>query len=89
MPDISEHDEMTHWRCPSLGGPVTFKHCRKANDSLPCPKLLVCWENILDAPGFLTSNYTPEELQKAFGAQAKGKLEVILDALKKTGRGEG
>jgi hypothetical protein len=68
---------------------VTFKHCRKANDSLPCSKLPVCWENLVDAIGFLKSNYTADELQKAFGTPAKGKLDVVLDALEKSMPGEG
>ncbi len=83
MSDPKEiHDERSHWRCPQLGGPVPFRHCRRSGvDSLPCRKLAECWGSSVDIPAFLAAAYTPDEIQAAFGAPAKSRLDIIFDTL--------
>jgi hypothetical protein len=83
MPEpIEVHDELNHWRCPQLGGPVPFKHCRRSGeDMLPCRKLLECWSSSLDVADFLATAYSPEEIQKAFGSPAKTRLDIMLETI--------
>jgi hypothetical protein len=83
---IEVHDGLNHWRCPQLGGPVPFKHCRRAGfDSLPCRKLPDCWNSTIDVAAFVSEVYTQEEIQHAFGTEAKSRLDIILETIKKTG----
>jgi hypothetical protein len=81
---IEMHDEVTIWRCPSLGGPVPFSYCRKMNNRLPCQSLAGCWGSRIDVPAFLKENYTQEELRQAFGSPKKGRVDTILETLDRT-----
>jgi hypothetical protein len=77
-----DHDDENIWRCPLLGGPVPFKHCRKTNDRLPCAKTLECWQGKFDVVKFLNDNYSEEELKTAFSPQP-GRMERIYNVLEK------
>lgn len=79
---VEEHDTMNHWRCPMLGGPVPFRHCRTTNDGLPCTKLEACWGAKIDMETFLKTNYTEDEIRLAF-APPPGRVERILETVEK------
>jgi len=83
MPEpIEAHDSLSYWRCPQLGGPVPFRHCRRSGiDTLPCRKLPECWGSQIDVPGFLASVYTLEEIEIAFGGPAKSRLDIVLETI--------
>jgi len=80
-PDIEQHDAVERWRCPMLGGPVTFAYCRKMNEGLPCGKVLACWLQRLPLVEFLKANYSPEQLQKVFAAKEKGRLARLVETV--------
>ncbi|MFA6449229.1 MAG: hypothetical protein WCX65_07180 [bacterium] len=82
---IEEYDNMNYWRCPPLGGPVPFKHCRTTNNGLPCLKMPDCWQGKFNAIQFLKDNYSEEELKTAFSPQP-GRLERLLELLDKYSR---
>ena len=77
-----EFDQKQLWRCPMLGGGVPFRHCRKSNSSLPCPRILECWQGRFDISGFLNENYTGQELEKALQSP-QGRLDTILSTIEK------
>jgi len=79
---IEEHDNENYWRCPMLGGPVPFRHCRTSNNSLPCAKIPACWHGKLDILQFLKSNYSEDELKIAFSPQPS-RMDRIFDVLEK------
>ena len=81
--EIEKYDALTHWRCPPLGGPVTFKHCRKTNGGLPCRQMPICWAEKIDVPEFFMNNYSMEQLETAFGTDPKGRLDTIIETLDK------
>ena len=78
---IEEHDEQTLWRCPMLGGPVPFRHCRKTNGGFPCQNVVNCWGNRIDVTVFLRENYSIEELEQVFGTPRKSRIETIFETL--------
>ena len=78
---IEQFDGEERWRCPMLGGPVTFAYCRKMNDGLPCTRILACWLQQLPLVDFLKTYYSPEELQSAFAAERKGRLARMMEAV--------
>ena len=80
---IEERDNENLWRCPMLGGPVPFKHCRTTNDGLPCTKIPGCWGRRFDAGKFLSDNYSEEELKAAFSPQPD-RLGRILGMIGKS-----
>ncbi len=75
-----EHDSLMHPRCPSLGGEVPFRHCRRVNLGLPCQRLLGCWEGTIDVLAFLRENYTLEELEPVF-KPSPSRLETMFETL--------
>lgn len=78
-PDV---DLLEIWRCPQLGGPVTFGYCRVVNDGLPCGRVVACWGGTFDVAGFLEAHYSQEQLEQA-SAASKDRLTRIIDAVKK------
>jgi hypothetical protein len=38
-------DSLHHPRCPALGGPVPFRHCRTSGTDLTCHRIPECWWN--------------------------------------------
>jgi hypothetical protein len=80
---ISRFDEMPFWRCPQLGGPVTFGYCRQMNDSLPCSRMIGCWEESLDVLGFLQQHYDPDQIEQVRASGGRARTDVISDTLKR------
>lgn len=83
-PEYGEIDALEMWRCPQLGGPVTFEYCRVMNDGLPCPRTVQCWMATFDVVAHLQERFSAEELEKAFGEAPKDRMTRIVDALKRT-----
>ena len=77
---IEQHDNMSHWRCPMLGGPVPFSHCRRTNDTLPCNRIRECWHGRIDTDAFLKENYPPEQLKKCL-APPPSRVDRIISAV--------
>ena len=77
MMSLDQHDTESLWRCPMLGGPVPFKHCRRTNNTLPCPRIGDCWASRLDVEAFLTKNYSKEELEKVY-SPAPSRMDRIM-----------
>lgn len=67
--------------CPHLGMMLAFSYCRRAQSSLPCRNLVGCWEKRIPVEDFLKENFSPEELESAFGGLPKTRLERILDGV--------
>jgi len=82
-----DHDKENLWRCPMLGGPVPFKHCRETNNGLPCHKVPECWSKRFDTAMFLSDNYTEDELKSVFSPQPD-RLERILGMLVQRNEGK-
>jgi hypothetical protein len=70
------------WRCPQLGGPVTFGYCRLVNEGLPCGRVVACWGGTFDVAAFLAEHYSREQIEQVFGASTD-RLTRIIDAVKK------
>ena len=83
IPDIDVYDGLQIWRCPQLGGPVTFKYCRVMNERLPCPRIVSCWGASLDVTAYLEQHFSPEQLEKVFGAPPKDRWTRIVETLDK------
>lgn len=79
---IGQFDSLDHWRCPQLGGPVTFGYCRMMNDGLPCRKLADCWQSQIDIELFLKDHYTQEEIQRML-EPSPGRMATVFDVLSK------
>lgn len=78
---LTIHDERDMWRCPQLGGPVTFEYCRRMNDKLPCYNLFRCWGEKIDLQTWLTENFTQEEIQQAMAKPANMRIQSIFDVI--------
>jgi hypothetical protein len=78
---IERYDAKERWRCPMLGGPVTFGYCRRFNEGLFCARLLECWIQQLPLVEFLKAHYAPEEIRAAFAAENKGRLARMMEAV--------
>jgi len=86
MSPREKYDHLRIWRCPQLGGPVPFKYCRRMNMGLPCPRIFDCWGAKIDVEEYLTSAFSEEELEKVFGGERKGRVDRILETLRRVRR---
>ena len=75
------------WRCPQLGGPVTFGYCVKVNSGLPCQRIVACWGGAIEVATYLEARFSPEELDAAFGG-GKDRWTRIVEALEAAKQGE-
>lgn len=78
---LTIHDKLDMWRCPQLGGPVTFDYCRRMNKKLPCYNLFRCWGDKIDLQTWLTENFTQEEIQQAMEKPANMRIQSIFDVI--------
>jgi len=84
---ITAHDERQHYRCPLLGGPVPFAHCRTTGEGMPCRRTVECWQTMFDVERFLDAHYDRAELQAAWNTPPKAKA-VTLAELVRRARGQ-
>jgi len=78
---LTVYDTREIWRCPQLGGPVTFEYCRRMNVALPCPKLFACWSRTINVSEYLQKNFTEEEIHRVFDQPAPTRLETMFSVL--------
>jgi len=75
------------WRCPQLGGPVTFGYCARMNSQLPCQRIIACWGGAIDVVAYLEGHFSHEELETALGG-GKDRWTRIVEALEAAKQGE-
>ncbi|MEW6238363.1 MAG: hypothetical protein AB1656_23510 [Candidatus Omnitrophota bacterium] len=86
-PTLTEYDALEIWRCPQLGGPVTFEYCRRMNARLPCHQLMRCWEKRMDIQTYLNENFSRKEIGHAFSSPPPSRMGTIFDVLKQVAEG--
>jgi len=79
--NASELDSVGFWRCPQLGGPVTFGYCRVMNDGTLCQRMLKCWGGTPEIVAYLERHFTADELAAILGAPATDRLTRIINTL--------
>lgn len=78
---LTVYDDREHWRCPQLGGPVTFNYCRRMNKGLPCPQVVTCWVGVFDVAGFLLNHFSEEDIRRALSTPRQDRWTRILSGL--------
>lgn len=78
---LTAHDDREYWRCPQLGGPVTFNYCRRMNKGLPCRQIVACWAGVFDIADFLLKHFSKEDIHRALSAPRQDRWTSILNAL--------
>ena len=78
---LSDHDHLEHWRCPQLGGPVTFNYCRRMNRGLPCGWVVQCWAETFDIADFLLKHFSEEDIRKILSTPRQDRWTKILNAM--------
>lgn len=76
-----EFDLIEFWRCPQLGGPVTFGYCRVMNEGLPCARIIACWGGSVDVAAYLTAAFPERGLEDILAGGSKDRLTRIMEAL--------
>jgi hypothetical protein len=64
--------------CPQLGGEIPFRYCRTVNETLPCRRIIPCWELRIEISQFLNEHYSVGELQRVLSPPTKTRIETIL-----------
>ncbi|MBI1390658.1 MAG: hypothetical protein GC154_19685 [bacterium] len=78
---LTQHDLLEMWRCPQLGGPVTFNYCRRMNGGLPCYTLHRCWDARINVDRYLQENFSEEEIAQAMRKPENMRLQSIFDVI--------
>ena len=82
---IEVHDSlMIH--CPQLGGEIPFRYCRTVNETLPCRRIIPCWEFRMDIVQFLNEHYSADQMQRSLSAPTQTRIETILDLIEQAKR---
>ena len=79
---IDINDSLTMY-CSQLGGEIPFRYCRTVNDTLPCIRIIPCWEFRTNIVQFLNDHFSVDELQRFLAPPAKTKIETLLDIIEK------
>ncbi len=77
---IEEYDALI-LRCPQLGGEIPFRYCRTANESLPCRKIMVCWEFRIKISKFLSEHYSTDQIECALAPLTRSRLDTLLELI--------
>jgi hypothetical protein len=83
-PSVEMYDDRERWRCPQLGGPVTFNYCRRMNRKLPCSKVVECWAGVFDIAGYLLAHFSEDDIRRILSAPKPDRITRILDTLSNT-----
>ena len=86
---IEQYDHLVHWRCPQLGGEVTFRYCRKVNDGVPCAHLIKCWKSILDVTAFVEQYYDRDEIAARWSRSRPDKMVQLANLVGRATSGRG
>ena len=80
--DKDQYDSLI-LRCPSLGGEVPFRYCRRMDQGAPCRRLPVCWAERFDIVGYIKRFYSADEIKQIFFSPGHGRLGQIMDNLER------
>jgi hypothetical protein len=69
--------------CPQLGGEIPFRYCRTVNDTLPCRRIIPCWEFRTNIVQFLKDHFSVDEMQRFLAPPAKTRIETLIDLIEK------
>ena len=82
---IEVHDSLVI-HCPQLGGEISFRYCRTVNETLPCRRVIPCWEFRMDIVQFLNDHYSSDQIQRSLSAPTQTRIETILDLIEQAKR---
>lgn len=68
-------------RCPRLGGQVTFAYCRREGGALPCPRIIVCWQDRFPVGAFLKNELSEEDWERWTHQRPKEKVITLLELI--------
>jgi hypothetical protein len=77
---LTRYDHLVHFWCPQLGQTMAFVYCRRAQDGMPCAKVLQCFDRRFNVAAYLEENFTPGERARFLGPQP-GRLDRLAKAL--------
>jgi len=74
-------------RCPRLGGEVFFTYCLKEGGSVPCARIVVCWQPFFPVEEYLRSKLTPDQWDRCFNREPGDKMTSLLELIAKAKEG--
>ena len=80
---IDRYDSLILWRCPQLGGQVTFRYCRKLLNGAPCARIVGCWRTTFDVTTFLKTHYDIEHLSDLWEVPRDDKAVQLADLIER------
>lgn len=73
-------------RCPRLGHMVKFSYCRKEGGTLPCSRVIQCWQGFFSVVEYLEKIMGREKMENVFSMKPKEKVVSILEIVEKVRR---
>ncbi|MFH1741885.1 MAG: hypothetical protein ABIH23_23020 [bacterium] len=83
---LSDYDDRERWRCPQLGGPVTFNYCRRMSSGNPCSRVVECWAGAFDIADYLMKHFSEEDIRQILSTPPRDRWSKILGALPDSNR---
>ncbi len=68
-------------RCPRLGGEAPFTYCLREGGTLPCYRIVACWQPYFPVASYLKERLSPRQWQELEGRRPKEKLSSLLELI--------
>ncbi|MCL5405275.1 MAG: hypothetical protein M1398_00860 [Deltaproteobacteria bacterium] len=68
-------------RCPRLGGEAPLTYCLREAGTLPCHRIIACWQACFPIETFLKERLSPQQWQEFEGRRPKDKLASLLELI--------
>jgi hypothetical protein len=78
---VTDHDEKLRY-CRMLGHEVPFSYCREPGGVHFCRHIVNCWFERFDVEGFLSANYSAEEIAEALKPPVP-RIESLLSLIER------
>ncbi|MDF1552162.1 MAG: hypothetical protein P1P84_03820 [Deferrisomatales bacterium] len=74
--EAAAREALIHPRCPALGGPVPFRHCRTSGTDQLCPRIPECWWDRPEVLGWFAA-----QGGSAAAPPRESRIQIMLNAL--------
>ncbi len=68
-------------RCPRLGGEAPLTYCLREGGTLPCHRIVFCWQAYFPVEEYLKKLLSPQQWQEFEGRRPKEKLASLLEII--------
>jgi hypothetical protein len=78
---LAEPEKGCQIRCPKLGIEVTFAYCLVEQGSLPCSRVIRCWQGRIAVEAYLQERLSRDEWNACFNQMPQDKVTTLVELI--------